>query len=176
MEGLYVKARVGTKLRQYLLNSYQDGVVSPPANSNLINLIRPHLELHADEEVLPEEETISIELPVARHLKVYSLSKNNLYFCDTLWRNRLSEDGHKAVKKFFENIFKHSFRIYMDGYYESQGLYKLDDARMKVKDGVVQYLMQYHIDFDEKLVSALTRDWWRHHDLNEKYKFSPLVY
>ena len=64
----------------------------------------------------------------------------------------------------------------MDGYYESQGLYKLDDARMKVKDGVVQYLMQYHIDFDEKLVSALTRDWWRHHDLNEKYKFSPLVY
>jgi hypothetical protein len=174
MEGLYVKAHVGKKLRQYLLNSYQNGIITPPRDSALIGIIKPHLELSSEEIEFPDDEIILIELPVNSE-PVYHHGNKKVYFCNTLWRNTLSELGHRRVKQFFENFFKHAFRIYMDGYYEAQGLYKLDDARMKVKDGVVQYLMQYHIDFDEKLISALTRDWWRHRDLNENYKFSPLV-
>ncbi len=174
MEGLYVKAHVGHKLRQYLLNSYQKGIVTPPRDSTLINLIKPHLELKAEDEEFPEDEIILIELPLNSEV-VYHQGNKKVYFCNTLWRNTLSELGHKRVKQFFENYFKHGFRIYMDGYYEAQNLCREDNSRMKVKEGVVQYLMQYHIDFDEKLVSALTRDWWRHRDLNENYQFSPLV-
>ena len=29
---------------------------------------------------------------------------------------------------------------------------------------------------DDRLIAALTRDWWRHNDRNEHYKESPIVY
>ena len=174
MEGLYVKAHVGKKLKKYLENSFQNGIIVPPQNSNLINIIKPHLELHADEEMLPEDETVTIELPNTKD-KVYYYNGEKVYVCTTLWRNRLSEYGHKRVKQFFENHFKYSFRIYMDAYVEKQRNKESNGSKVKVKEGVVQFLMQYHIDFDEKLVSSLTRDWWRHNDKNEIYDFSPLI-
>ena len=45
MEGLYVKARVGKKLKSFLENSFQNGIIVPPQNSNFILFIKPYLEL-----------------------------------------------------------------------------------------------------------------------------------
>ena len=39
MEGMYVKAHVGAKLKQWIEDSYQDGIVSPPSGSVLLMLI-----------------------------------------------------------------------------------------------------------------------------------------
>ncbi|MDO5342993.1 MAG: hypothetical protein Q4F69_11165 [Bacteroidia bacterium] len=174
MEGLYVKAHVGRKLKSFLECSYQNGVIVPPRNSNLINFIKPYLELHADEEMLPDDETVTIELPDCND-KVYCYSGRKTYVCTTLWRNRLSEYGHKRVRQLFENYFKFAFRIYMDAYVEQQKTNNTSGSKTKVREGVVQFLMQYHIDFDERMVSSMVRDWWRHNDKNEIYDFSPLI-
>lgn len=175
MEGLYVKARVGKKLKSFLENSFQNGIIVPPQNSNFILFIKPYLELSPDEEILPDDETVTIELPNNKE-KVYNYQGKKVYVCATLWRNHLSAVGHRRVKSFFENLLRHTFRVYMDSYVEWQRTNDINGSRIKVKEGVVQFLMQYHIDFDERMVSSMVRDWWRHNDKNEKYNFSPLIY
>lgn len=178
MEGLYVKAKVGKKLKKWLEDSYQDGVVHPASGSVLVFLMIPYLELCPKDEVedLPEDETVLIELPLKRDEKVYCKSTHKVYYCNTLWRNRLSEKGHKRVKGFFEANFRKAFHTFMDGYTEGQYETKDDNTRLKVKQGVSAFLNQYHIEFDERMVNSMTRDWWRHVDKNENNRISPMVY
>lgn len=178
MEGMYVKAHVGKKLKQWLQDSYQDGVVHPAHGSVLVYLMIPYLELQpkTEEEQFPEEETVMIELPLKRDEKVYCHSTHKVYYCNTLWRNRLSSKGHKKVKQFFETNFRKAFHTFMDGYIEGQHETKDEDARLKVKQGVCAFLNQYHIDYTETMISSMTRDWWRHVDKTEENRVSPMVY
>lgn len=175
MKGYYLQVKVGPKLKKYLECSYKGDVIIPPKDSSLMGIIKQHLELWAEDEELPVSECVKIELPL-QNGQVYSQSAGKVYVCNTLWRNRLSEKGHQRVKKFFENAFRHAFHVFMDGFIEGQYVAKDADARIKVKSGVVAFLNQYHIDLDEKLVTALTRDYWRHNDRNEDNRFSPAAY
>lgn len=177
MKGYYVTVRVGEKLKKYLEASYNGEFIKPPKDSNLMGIIKQYLELasSAEEEVLPENECVKIELPLQNGV-VYSQSAGKVYVCNTLWRNKLSETGHKRVRKFFENNFKYSFHIFMDGHITGQYSQKSEDARIKIKEAVVEFLLQYHINLDDRLIAALTRDWWRHNDRNEHYLESPIIY
>lgn len=177
MKGYYVTVMVGEKLKKYLEASYNGGIIKPPKDSNLMGIIKQHLELFSSTEdiELPENECVKIELPL-QNGAVYSQSSGKVYVCNTLWRNRLSETGHKRVRKFFENNFKYSFHIFMDGHITGQYSQKNEEDRIKIKEAVVEFLMQYHINLDDRLIASLTRDWWRHNDRNEHYKESPLVY
>ena len=58
MEGLYVKARVGKKLKKWLEDSYQDSIVRPKKGSVLVTMIIPYLELRPKDyvEELPDDE------------------------------------------------------------------------------------------------------------------------
>jgi len=177
MNELYVKARVGTEIKQWLEASYNSDIVAPLRDSTLMGIIKQHLELTSqdDDEQLDDAECVKIKLPI-QNGSVYCQSNGRVYVCNTLWRNRLSEKGHLRVKKFFENNFRHAFHTFMDGYVEGQYATKTEEARLKVKEGVAAFLLQYHIDFNEKLVARLTRDWWRHNDRNEGNRVSPMVY
>lgn len=172
---MYVKAHVGKKLKTYLENSYSDGVVRPPKRSNLIGIVKQNLELGNEDDELPDDECVLIELPKINGL-VYRQSDGKVYICNTLWRHRLSELGHDQVRSFFANNFKHAFHVFMDGFLEGQHISKPEDKRLKVKDGVVAFFNQYHIKFDELMISSMTRDWFRHNDRNERGKESPMVY
>lgn len=181
MEGLYVTARVGERLKKYIVDSYQSDIIPTERNMALISLIKPHLELTADEKEPLDEETVlkevvRIEIPLG-NTKVYNHSERKVYVCNTIWRNRLSNRGQDEVRRFFKNAFKKQFRAFMDGFIECQEMFGNADCKYnKVKEGVTAFLMQYHIDFTERDIAALTRDWYRHRDKTEEYKTSPLVY
>lgn len=178
MEGLYVKARVGKKLKKWLEDSYQDTIVHPLRGSVLVMLMIPYLELRPKDYVddLPEDETVQIELPLKRNEKVYCQSTGKVYYCDTIWRSCLSEKGHKKVKRFFETTFRKAFHTFMDGHIEGQHEKMSEKERLEVKTAVCSFLNQYHIEYDEKMISSMTRDWWRHVEENEKNRISPMVY
>lgn len=181
MEGMYVTARVGKRLKRYIVGSYQSDIVPTERNMALVSLIKPHLELTAEnEETLDREivldEVVRIEIPMV-NTKVYSRSARKVYVCNTLWRNRLSAKGQDEVKRFFDQAFKQQFRTYMDGFIESQEMFVTGGLKYnKVKDGVTAFLMQYHIDFTNRDIAALARDWYRHRDKTEQNMASPLVY
>lgn len=178
MEGIYVKAHVGKKLKKWLEDSYQDSIVHPLRGSVLVMLMIPYLELRPKDYVddLPEDETVQIELPLKRNEKVYCQSTGKVYYCDTIWRSCLSEKGHKKVKRFFETTFRKAFHTFMDGHIEAQNEKKGDKERLEVKAAVCAFLNQYHIEYDERMISSMTRDWWRHVEENEKNRISPMVY
>lgn len=174
MKGLYVTAKVGKRYKKYIESSYQSDTIPLERGSNLLNIIMPFLELTSDEPEIIDDETIKIELPLGNK-KVYNSAGQTNYVCNTLWRNRLSEEGQFRVKRFFENEFKKSFHSYMDGHIDCQNSKKSDDENNKIKEAVTAFLIQYHIDFTKQDIAALTRDWYRHRDKVDENKRSPCV-
>ena len=176
MKGYYVTVRVGEKLKKYLEASYNGDIIKPPKDSTLMCIIKQHLELFSSTEdiELPENECVKIELPL-QNGAVYSQSTGKVYVCNTLWRNRLSEDGQYQVKRFFENEFKKTFRTYMDCYVEQQKAKNGEDCKCKIKEGIAAFLIQYHIDFTKQDIATLARDWYRHRDKVDENKRSPCV-
>ena len=174
MKGLYVTAKVGKRIKRYLEGSYQSDTIPLERGSNLLNIIMPFLELTADEPEDIDDETIKIELPLGNK-KVYNSSGQTVYVCNTLWRNRLSEEGQFQVKRFFDNEFKKTFRTYMDCYVEQQKAKNGEDCKCKIKEGIAAFLIQYHIDFTKQDIATLARDWYRHRDKVDENKRSPCV-
>lgn len=181
MEGLYVEARVGARLKRYIVGSYQSDIIPLDRDSVLVAVIKPYLELAAPDAdpldpKVAESEVVRIELPMANG-KVYCHAGKKVYVCNTLWRNRLSAAGQARVKRFFDKSFKKAFRTYMDGFIEHQQMTKDEEQTyLKVKEGIAAFLMQYHIDFGERDITSLARDWYRHRDRNEANRVSPLVF
>ena len=173
---MYVTTHVGNEMRQYVLWTYKSDIIPLERDSVLLDIIKPHLETKPASSVddFDEEETVRIELPNING-KVYYGKGKRLYVCNTLWRDVLDNQGHKKVQRFLERNFKKSFRCFMDGYTEAQYIHKKENERMKVKSGAVAFLMQYHIDVNEKTVNRLVRDWFRHRDRNEENKTAPFV-
>lgn len=174
MKGLYVTAKVGKRNKRYIEDSYQSDTVPLERGSNLLNIIMPYLELTTGEPEEVDDETIKIELPLGNK-KVYNSSGQTVYVCNTLWRNRLSEEGQFQVKRFFENEFKKTFRTYMDCYVEQQKAKNGEDCKCKIKEGIAAFLIQYHIDFTKQDIATLARDWYRHRDKVDENKRSPCV-
>ena len=174
MERPYVTAKVGKRYKRYIQGSYQSDTIPLERNTNLINSIMPYLELTNEDPMEVDDETIKIELPIGNK-KVYNFAGKSVYVCNTLWRNRLSEDGQYQVKRFFENEFKKTFRTYMDCYVEQQKANNGDDCKCKIKEGIAAFLIQYHIDFTKQDIATLARDWYRHRDKVDENKRSPCV-
>ena len=182
MKERYLTVSVEQHIYRYITESMGCDVVKLERDSTLMAIIKPYLELSSgtDEQPVPDKfMELKIELPELR--RVYNSRTGSCYYCDTLFRNVLTEKGMVKVRRFLGRTFKNSFRTFMDGYTEKQ----YDDMstgkagagkRIKVKQGVVAFLLNYHIDFDETLINALTRDWYRHTDRNENNRFSPVLY
>lgn len=182
MKERYLTVSVEQHIYRYITESLGTNVVKLERDSTLMAIIKPYLELSSEQEELPTPDgfmELKIELSELR--EIYNSRTGSVYYCDTLFRNVLTEKGMVKVRNFFKRTFKNSFRTFLDGYTEKQ----YDDIasgevdahrRIKVKQGVVAFLLNYHIDFDEKLINALTRDWYRHTDRNENNRFSPVLY
>ncbi len=181
MKGRYVTVFVKNHIRKYIMESLGSDTIKLERDSTLMAIIKPYLSLEADEwetDTPPEGfGQLYIELPKLN--KELEESTGRVYWCDTLFRDHLQDKGLKKVQNFLSRNFKAAFRSFMDGYTEAQNdsaSDEYDEYRIKVKHGVVAFLIQYHIDFDECLVSSLTRDWHRHRLKNEKYRYSPLIH
>lgn len=173
---------VKAHIKKFLTQSLQSEIVKPERDSTLMAIIKPHLILEsAVDETDPEPEgyeEIKIELPDLR--QVYNSKTGRSYYCDTMFRDHIDNKGLEKVRNFFNRTFKAAYRTFMDGYIESQNDAYTDEgneeSRLRVKRGAVSFLMSYHIDPDERLITALTRDWYRHRERTEKNRFSPVLY
>lgn len=177
MEGFYVKAHVGKKLRQYIIWSYGSDTIPLRRDATLTAIIKPHLALSPKDfiEPYPDDEIVFIEIPKIRE-KVYNHAKGKSYYCNTLWRDTLSNKGQKRVYEFFNSNMRNSFFIFMDGYTEAQYTNDNDKCYLKIKEGIAAFFSQYHIDYNEKMIAAYARSWYRHREENEKNMVSPLVF
>ena len=165
-------------IHQYITQSFGSDTVPLRNGRTLTRVIAPYLVLRPNGDQLkpPPEGLMPVHFVLPVKMKTCESATEKVYYCYTLFRDCISEEGEAVVRRFFANSFKHSFRIYMDAYIERQEETKTEDSKNMVKSGVVSFLMKYHIDVDERLVTSLTRDWYRHNEDNEHYMFSPLLY
>ncbi len=178
MKGREITVNVKPYMYQYAVMSFGTDTIPLRRGRTLTKVIIPHLVLvSAGEAEQPAKEgfmQLKFELP-AWSLTCEPGTDRKMY-CYPLFRNRITEEGEASVRRFLANSFKNSFRVYMDAYIERQEETKTEEKKNMIKSGVVSFLMKYHIDVDERLVTSLTRDWYRHNEDNEQYKFSPMLY
>ena len=182
MKGYYVRVRVGQLMKQYIEHSLQMDVIQPGQGSVLVDLMRPHLELRNYEQLdlfgggpakseYSDDETVKIELPF-HSVKAYNHISHKVIEYDKMYRTELSEYGQAMVRRHFKKIMRNAFHTYMDGYTSVwDGLDK-----KRVKSGVASFLADYSIEYSEKDVSTLCRDWFRYRTKKYKQRLSPIIF
>ena len=69
-------------------------------------------------------------------------------------------------------MMRQAFHVYMDGYTSAYD--ELDKKR--VKAGITSFLSDYNINFTEKDISSLARDWFRYRDKKYEGRINPILF
>ena len=179
MKGLYVEVKIDSILRQYIQNCLQSDVVKLPQGALLIDLMRPYLAINnvSQQDLFesePEDETdmevIRIELPL-HNGPVYNANAKKVIRYNGLFRTKLTEEGQAVVRRHFKKLMRLAFHTYMDGH--TAKCEAMNEK--KVKQGVTSFLLDYSIDFTEKDVSTVSRDWFRYRMKNNEKRVSPIL-
>lgn len=177
MKGIYLSIFIKRHLQRYIVESVGSNVIRLEKDRTLISIIKPHLTLAGacEEEEVPEGYAeIMIQLPDVRY--VHEAATDTIYRCDTLFRDHITPVGASKVRRFIENTFRNDYRMFLDGYVESQTDRSDSGTRLRITDGILSFLARYNIEPDEKLIEAIRRDWYRHRDMVDARRFTPLLY
>lgn len=177
MKGIDLSIFIKKHLQRYIVESVGDNVIRLEKDRTLISIIKPHLTLAGavEEEPVPEGYAeIMIQLPDVRY--VHEAATDTVYRCDTLFRDHITPVGVAKVRRFIENTFRNDYRMFLDGYVECQNDRSDGSARIKITEGIISFLALYRIEPDEKLIEAIRRDWYRHRDMIDDRRFTPLLY
>lgn len=154
-----VQVKVSKAIREYILsiNNGSD-VIIPEKRSLLWGLVKMHLELtpsrYTPAPFDPQDAFVSISLLKARSSKSFSIPKGRGAEVNTLFRNRLTEDGQKAVAEYLTRSFKQTFRAYMSGALSN-------NPELQIKEAILEFAADYNIDMDYITLDALRKDWFR---------------
>ena len=177
MKGRLLTITVKQDIHKYITESLQSEIVRPEKGSELMEVIKPHLCLEADPwelEPIPEGFVqLQIELPDLR--QVYEARSGKMYYCDTLFRDHITEDGLKKVRNYFKRTFNNKFLTFLAGWVEYQNVANEtaeEERRIQVTKGIVAFYNNYHITFDESMIEARRKAWIRHLEKLEKNKVS----
>lgn len=180
MIGRYLTITVKEDLYKYITESLNSEIVRLERDSTLLNIIKPHLCLEPDEwELTPVPKgytKLQIELPDLR--KVYEARSGKVYYCDTLFRDHITEDGLKKVRRYLKRNYNDKFCTFLAGWVERQHFENEtseEEKRIQVTSGVVAFFNNYHITFTESMVEARRKAWLRYLENLENYKKSPVM-
>lgn len=182
-KGTYVEIHVGERLKKYIEECYSrrgelvDGMVVPKKGSSVYDILRPYLELHPrddDPGFLPEE-TVRIWLPFERCHKVHNHLTGKVYYCDTFWRNWLTEQGHAKMRRLFDNNFRFFLYAHLDGYTSGQREVNAE-CRAKVKKGLYEFCDNFHFTPTHRDEMKLLRAYYRYLDNREECRMSPFFF
>ena len=181
MKGRYLTITVKEDLYKYLTESLQTDIIKPDRDSTLMNIIKPHLCLSPEdwesEPLRDDYRQIQIELPDLR--QVYEASNGKVYYCDTLFRDHITQKGLLKVRRFLKSTYRFQFYTYLTAWVEKQHVDNESsdtEKRIQVTSGIVAFFNSYHINFTEKMVEAHRQAWIRYLKNLEKYKVSPVLY
>ena len=156
-----VDVKVGAFMRKWIVGTYGTDCIELDRSSNIWMIIKQNLEL-TPEDYQPVEDwsehisfillrdgsnTVMYRQPTVKNPKKY-LRLNTLYRCS------LSSKGENIIVRFLENQFRNTFHNYMRGALNN-------GTGMSIADAITEFLNDSRIEFDAKLLSRLTKDWYR---------------
>ena len=168
---------VKADLRKYLTESPQSDIIRPERDSELMTVIKPYLCLEPDEwetQPIPDGYAqLQIALPDLR--KVYEARSGKVYYCDTLFRDHITEEGLKKVRSYFKRTYNDRFMTFLAGWVERQHFDNSnseEERRIQVTSGIAAFFNNYHITFDERMIESRRKAWLRYQEKVEKNKKS----
>ena len=168
---------VKADLHKYLTESHQSDIIRPERDSELMTVIKPYLCLEPDEwETQPVPDgyaKLQIALPNLR--KVYEARSGRMYYCDTLFRDHITEEGLKKVRSYFKRTFNDKFLTFLAGWVEYQNVANEtseNEKRVQITKGIVAFFNNYHITFNESMIEARRKAWIRYLEKLEENRVS----
>ena len=142
MKGRILTITVKQDIHKYITESLQSDIVKTERDSTLMNIIKPYLCLDAEPwelEPIPDDYTkLQIELPDLR--QVYEARSGKIYYCDTLFRDHITEEGLKKVRNYFKRNYNNKFLTVLAGWVERQHFdneNSEEEKRIQVTTGIV---------------------------------------
>lgn len=177
MKGRLLTITVKQDIHKYITESLQSEIVKTERDSTLMNIIKPYLCLEAEAwelEPIPEGFVqLQIELPDLR--QVYEARSGKKYYCDTLFRDHITEEGLKKVRSYFKRTFNDKFLTFLAGWVEYQNVANEtseNEKRVQITKGIVAFFNNYHITFNESMIEARRKAWIRYLEKLEENRVS----
>lgn len=180
MKGFKVEIKVGSLIKQYVENCLQEDMIKTGNGWIIVDLIKPYLILESDRQLdlfedkkenLDKSDIIMLEIPLL-HCKTYSKKYNRIIHLDGLYHTVVSEYGQAIVRRHLKKMMRQAFHVYMDGY--TSAYEEIDKKR--VKAGITSFLTDYNINFTEKDITSLARDWFRYRDKKYEGRINPILF
>ena len=158
-----VDVKVGAFMKQWVTNVYGEDPIRLDRDSNLWSIIKQHLDLRPkDYKPLPDKEgyITFILLKDSSNTKAYRPSaspyEKEEYRVHTLFRCILSERGENMVKRFLAKQFKNTFHNYMRGAMNN-------NPDISITEAITEFLQDSRQPvIDNKVISTLSKDWYRY--------------
>lgn len=153
-----VDVKVGTFLKQWVVNVYGSETIKLGKDSNLWSIIKQYLELLPSEyhPLKEKEEYITfVLLKNGGDTHIYDEVKKKEIQPNMLYRCHLSERGCNIIRRFLTKQFKNTFHNYMRGAMNN-------NADISITEAITEFLQDScQPVIDNKIISTLSKDWYR---------------
>lgn len=161
-----VDIRVGSFIRRWMIATYGSDYIRLEKHTNLWAIVKQYLELIPEEYTPLEDrsEYITVELLVTHggHRIWFNYPSDREIVINQLYRCYIGEKGSAAIRRYLENQFRNAFTIYMVGRFTDSD----EDHKTKIIRAITEFLCDYRITVDTRLVNRLMKYWYRYRKKN----------
>ena len=155
-----VDIRVGSFIRKWMIASYGSDYIRLDEFTNLWAIIKQYLELVPDDYTPVEDhsEYITVELLSTHRAdrSYFNYPADRAIIINQLYRCYIGDKGAAAIRRYLENQFRNAFTIYMVGRFSN------GDEGTKIIRAITEFLCDYNITVENRLVSRLMKYWYRY--------------
>lgn len=153
-----VDVKVGSFIRNWVVSTYDTDCIKLDKDMNLWSIIKQNLDLLPNDykPLESKEEYITfVLLADGKDTLAYDPKSNREYRVNTLYRCAISQKGENIIRRFLTKQFKNTFHNYMKGALNN------NDA-LSITEAITEFLTDSHQVVTEKVVSTLSKDWYRY--------------
>ena len=153
-----VDVKVGSFIRNWVVSTYGTDIIKLDKDMNLWSIIKQNLDLLPNDyqPLQDREEYITfVLLADGKDTLAYDSQKHREYRVNTLYRCAISQKGENIIRRFLTKQFKNTFHNYMKGALNN------NDA-LNITEAITEFLTDSNQVVTEKVVSTLSKDWYRY--------------
>lgn len=166
-----VDIKVGQFIRQWVVSSCGTDQIRVDKRTNIWAIVKQNLALLPEDyrSIGDRSEYISIELLDAHSQRSYIHPAGCCLHLNFLYRCYISDSGQESIRRYLENQFRSAFRVYMVASMR-------DDSKEKILHAITAFLLDYDLPVDKKILSRLSKDWYRYRQKNEEKHHIPIFF
>lgn len=170
-KGVTVDIKVGAFIHDWVMAYRKSDLIRLDKTSNMWAILKQNLTIRPNDYsfIRDRSEYIAIELLETHAEKCYNAEEQQLLCMNELYRCYLSERGQACIRRYLENQFRAHFHVYMVARFS-------DEASEPIRHAIASFLSDYLLPVDGRMISRLSKDWYRFRQKNPENYPIPIFF